>query len=104
MKNENTHPDDVKISGLLRAARATPSLPPRFQENVWRRIEVVVAAPSGSWLDALAVLILRPRLAFAAAAVLLVTGGLLGAQEGSQTTRHDAQARYVAYVAPNALR
>ena len=104
MKNENTHPDDVKISGLLRAARATPSLPPRFQENVWRRIEVAAAAPSGSWLDALAVLILRPRLAFAAAAVLLVAGGLLGAQEGSQTTRHDAQARYVAYVAPNALR
>ena len=104
MKNENTHPDDVKISGLLRAARATPSLPPRFQENVWRRIEFAAAAPSGSWLDALAVLILRPRLAFAAAAVLLVAGGLLGAQEGSQTTRHDAQARYVAYVAPNALR
>ena len=105
MKIENIHPDDVKISGLLRAARATPSLPPRFQENVWRRIEAADApAHSESWLDALAVLILRPRFAFAAAAVLLVAGGLLGAQEGSQTARHDAQARYVAYVAPNALR
>ena len=105
MKNENPHPDDVKISGLLRAARATPSLPPRFQENVWHRIEAAASpAHSESWLDALAVLILRPRLAFATAAVLLVAGGLLGAQEGSQTARHDAQARYVAYVAPNALR
>ena len=96
---------EQKFKSLLREGRPAPSLPPRFQENVWRRIEVA-AAPvhSESWLDALAVLILRPRLAFAAAAVLLVAGGWLGAQEGSQTARHDAQARYVAYVAPNALR
>lgn len=99
------NPKDAKLSALLRESRGSPALPPRFQENVWRRIEDAEAPEkSGSWVDALAALILRPRLAFATAAVLLVAGILAGAHEGSKTARQDAQARYVAYIAPNPLR
>ena len=92
--------EDSKLSGWLRESRVTPALPPRFQENVWRRIEAAAAPKkSGNWLDALAALILRPRLAFAGVALLLLTGTLLGAQSGVQTARHAAQMRYVAAVA-----
>lgn len=97
--------NDTKLSALLRESRVSPSLPPRFQENVWRRIEDAEApVKSESWLDALAALILRPKFAFATVAVLMLAGILLGTHEGVQTARHDAQARYLAAVAPNSLR
>lgn len=99
---------DAKLSTLLRASRISPALPPRFQENVWRRIEKaeapVSSLPGLFWLDALAALVLRPRFAYATVAALIMAGSLLGAREGAQAARHDAQARYVAMVAPNALR
>ncbi len=101
----NPDPDDAKLSSLLRESRGSPALPPRFEQNVWRRIEDAAApAKADSWLDALVSLILRPRFAFTTAAVLLVAGGLLGTHEASLAVRHEAQARYVAYVAPNPLR
>lgn len=102
---ENMNPDDNKLGALLHESRVSPSLPPRFQENVWRRIEDAEApAKSGSWLDALAGLVLRPRVAYATLAVLVLAGVLLGAREGTQIAKQDAQARYVALVAPNSLR
>jgi hypothetical protein len=105
MNHENTTPHDPKLSSLLRSARVSPPLPPRFQENVWRRIEASPALKENiSWLDALAALILRPRVAFAVVAVLLFAGILAGAHTGARDARQDAQARYVAYVAPNPLR
>ncbi len=115
MNQENINPapgsaeaSDAKLGTLLRASRVAPSLPPRFQEGVWRRIEDP-AAPAKTtggivWLDALAALVLRPRLALATAAVLMVAGALLGVRNGSQMARQDAQARYLAAVAPNSLR
>ena len=97
--------DDSKLSALLRESRATPSLPPRFQQNVWRRIEDAEAPTKpASWLDAVAALILRPRFALAAAAALVLAGVFMGAIAGAQDARHDAQAHYVASVAPNSLR
>ena len=105
MKNENPNPDDATRGALLATASVPPPLPPRFQENVWRRIENSEAtAKSTSWLDALVALILRPKIAFGALALLLFTGGWLGVHEGAQVARHDAQARYLAVVAPNSLR
>ena len=57
---------DARFGAVLRTARPSPSLPPRFQENVWRRIEDAEApAKSGSWLDGLAALVFRPRFACA---------------------------------------
>ena len=108
MNKENINPADAKLSTLLRASRVAPTLPPRFQEGVWRRIEEA-AAPAKSnggiaWLDALAALVLRPRLALATAIVLMVAGALLGVHDGSQMAHQDAKAHYLAAVAPNSLR
>jgi hypothetical protein len=97
--------EDIPLQTLLRQTRPAPALPPRFQQNVWRRIEDAEApAQPASWLDALANLILRPRFALAAAAVLLLTGVFAGTLEGRQMARHDAQINYLASVAPHALR
>ena len=106
MNEENLDANDAKLSALLRQSRPAPSLPPRFQEGVWRRIEEseAPAAVQHSWLDALALKILRPRFALAAAIVLILTGSLTGAREGRQAARANAQGRYVASVAPNSLR
>jgi len=105
MKKEDINPADEKLGTLLRESRTFPALPPRFQQNVWRRIEDAEApAKSESWLDALSALILRPRFALAAAAALVLAGSLFGALEGRQAVRHDAQMNYLASVAPHALR
>ena len=102
---ENMNPSDTKFREVLRAARQSPSLPPRFQENVWRRIEEAEApANSGSWLDALAALVLRPRFAYATVTTLMLAGVLLGTYHGAQNAKQTEQARYLAAVAPDSLR
>ena len=104
--NENLNsPEDASLRALLREAKPVPALPPRFQQNVWRRIEDADApAKSDSWLDVLAGLILQPRLAIAAAVALILAGAVLGTYAGTHAARQDAQARYVAAVAPTAIR
>jgi hypothetical protein len=114
-EKENINPDpgfaearDPKLSALLRESRVSPALLPRFREGVWRRIEEAAAparSPGGiAWLDALVTLVLRPRFALATATVLIVAGALLGVRNGNQMAHQDAQARYLAVVAPNLLR
>jgi hypothetical protein len=100
-------PEDANLSALLRESRAKPSLPPGFQESVWRRIEETEApmeSRSGSWLEAIVAWALRPRFAVAMAVVLILAGSLVGVQRGHQTARQEAQARYLAVEAPNSLR
>ena len=106
MKPENPNPKDARLSTLLREARAAAPLPPRFREGVWRRIEEgeTPARARMGWLDALAMWALRPRLALAAAVVLICAGSVFGAVRGTQANHQDAQSRYVASVAPNSLR
>lgn len=105
MNQENLNPDDARLGSLLRASRPSPSLPPHFQENVWRRIEEAAApVKPESWLDGLAVLVLRPRFAFATVVVLVLAGAFLGTYNGTQAARQDAQAQYLAAVAPAAVR
>lgn len=107
MNVNNPIPDDSKIAALLREARVAPALPPRLQEDVWRRIADAEAGKSvapPTWLDILIAGIFRPRFALAAVSVLVIVGALLGLQQGNQLARQDAQARYLAAVAPNSLR
>ena len=105
MKKENFNPADEKLGALLRESRTFPALPPRFQQNVWRRIEDAEApALPSSWLDALANLILRPRFAVASVAALMLIGVFAGMQEGRQAARHEAQMNYLASGAPHSLR
>jgi hypothetical protein len=107
MNEPMSSPEETKLRTLLRAARPSAELPPRFQENVWRRIEradeSATLASRASWLDALAAWILRPQLAFALAAVLVLAGLGLGWNSGERSARSEAQARYLSAVAPNAL-
>jgi|SRR6185312_11746828 len=106
MKPENLDPNDARLGALLRESRATPSLPPRFREDVWRRIEEseTPADVRVSWLDALATWVLRPRFAVAVAVVLIGAGSVFGVVQGTQAKHEHAQSRYVASVAPNSLR
>src|ERR1035441_1445970 len=105
MNENHNQSEDAPLGALLRPARVSPELPPRFQQNVWRRIEDAEApAKSESWLDALAAVVLRPRFAVTAAAVLLLAGISAGTLEGRQMARHDAQMNYLASVAPQAVR
>lgn len=103
MKPSNLEPDDARLGTLLRESRSSPSLPLRFRENVWKRIERVEAKAQANWLDVLACWLMRPRLAFAVAAVLVLTGLGLGWNNGERLARNDAQARYLSAVVPNAL-
>lgn len=105
MNTNHPHPDDAKLGELLRQSRVAPPLPPRFQDNVWRRIadDEAGQASAPGWLEAALAFVLRPRFALAAVAALVVAGALIGVQDGSQLARHDAQARYLAAVAPNSL-
>ena len=107
MKEPDLNLDEAKLSKSLREARPNPALPPRFHENVWRRIESaeesVAATSAAPWLDWLARWLVRPRLAFTVAALLVLMGVGLGWNNGERLAQTEAQARYLAAVAPNAL-
>jgi len=105
MNEKDPSPGDPRLSALLREARPSPAPPPRFQQNVWRRIEDADVPPvSESWLETLAGVILRPKFAIAAAAIMLLAGVLAGTVEGQQLARHDAQMNYLASVDPQSSR
>ena len=109
MKNGILEPDDAKLTALLRQGRpAAPSLPPRFEHAVWRRIEGAEAGlPAGSWLeraDQLADWLLRPRWALAGITAVVVVGVLAGTLSGITTAKKAAQERYLVAVAPNQIR
>lgn len=100
-------PADERLRSLLRATRPSPALLPRFEENVWRRIEADEkrqAVNESGWLGLLAGWCLRPKFALALMAVVAVAGLGLGWIHAEQQARFAAQARYVAAVAPNSLR
>jgi hypothetical protein len=103
MKPTNLEPDDARLGILLRESRNSPLLPPHFQESVWRQIEKADAKSDANWLDVIADWLMRPRLAVAVAAVLVLAGLGLGWNNGERLARNDAQARYLSAVAPNAL-
>jgi hypothetical protein len=107
MNDSRPSSEEAKLQELLRSARPTVELPPRFQENVWRRIEQAEARHARvavGWLDALAAWVLRPQLAVAVAAVIILTGAGLGWSRGERLAQSEAQARYVSAVAPSLLR
>lgn len=109
MKPESENPDSLRQ--VLREWKVNEPLPPRFQENVWRRIEqaeagAVPAATTTGWAlfkAWLAATLPRPALAVAYLSVLLVAGMAGGYWQARQTTAHlDNQlgSRYVQSVDP----
>jgi hypothetical protein len=107
MKPTDPIGDDKKLHALLNSWKADASLPPRIEENVWRRIgqsEAQTPKPISqriaNWLESL---LPRPRVA-AALSVLLLLGGLAtGLRQGERTAaRHHVElsARYLQSVDP----
>jgi len=106
MNPEDPNFKDARLSSLLREGRAKSSLPPRFREGVWRRIEESEIASTArvGWLDSLATWVLRPRFALAVAVVLICAGSVFGAFQGTQAKHEHAQSLYLSAVAPSSLR
>jgi len=109
MKTNNPQGDDAPLDALLQEWKPKPSLPPRFQEQVWRRIERAETAPVptvtlaqlfAAWL---ANKLPRPALATAYVAVLLVIGASVGWSQARQETARvtiELGARYAQAVDP----
>ena len=109
MKTNHPNGDEAPLKALLQEWQPKPSLPPRFQEQVWRRIERAESAPVPAinlaqvFANWLANKLPRPALATAYLGVLL----LIGASAGWSQARHesarvtgDLSARYAQAVDP----
>jgi opacity protein-like surface antigen len=101
MKNNETG-----LEGVLQEWRVTTPLPPRFSEQVWKRIERA-DAPSVSVFDAVrawfAMAFARPAFAVAYVSVLITAGLALGfVQANHKAAQWDRQleARYVQSIDP----
>lgn len=99
--------DDAKLSELLRECKVEVSLPPRFQEQVWRRIARAEAQSKVSLWRALTHWVEstfnRPALAVSYVAVLLFVGlttGYLQAQDKSAQAEARWRTTYVQTVDP----
>ena len=107
MKTPNPSENDQQLSDLLQEWKSHTSLPPRFQERVWKQIERAEAPkPQSSlatlvqWIDAT---FRRPALATAYVAVLLFVGlgaGYWQAQGKSAQAESKLRALYVQSVDP----
>jgi hypothetical protein len=107
MKTTNPSDNDQPLNEVLVQWKVESSLPPRFQEQVWRRIETAEARkPEGSltvvlrWLDAA---FRRPALALSYVTVLLFVGlgiGYWQAQDKTAQSESKWQALYVQSVDP----
>jgi hypothetical protein len=91
---------DEKLGKLLRATRPVAELPPGFQDNVWRRIEKGEQSPVGI-VDLLAGWFLRPRLATAGLAAVVVLAAGAGAMHGMKAGEREARDKYVSSVDPS---
>lgn len=109
MKTDNSNENDTSLRALLQEWKPEASLPPRFQEQVWRRIERAEAAPVSSvslaavFANWLTNLLPRPALATAYLALLLSIGASAGWSKARQETARVAgelSARYAQAVDP----
>ena len=101
--------DDAPLDALLQEWKVKPSLPPRFNEQVWRRIERAETAPAPSvslatvFANWIATMLPRPALATAYVTVLVVIGASVGWSQARQETARvssDLSARYAQAVDP----
>jgi hypothetical protein len=104
MKSDTPGGDDRQLKRLLHEWRVASSLPPRFNEQVWHRIQRPTAAsPLANLRSWMAVAFARPTFAFSYAAILLLAGLLAGFWQGhaaSERTVETLSARYVQAVDP----
>lgn len=105
--NEETGTNDEQLRSVLRHWTVNAPLPPRFQEQVWRRIERTEVRPEGTlWARALRLIALAlPRPAIAVSYVTLalmlgLTAGSLAAQVRSNHLNTALSERYVRTIDP----
>ena len=111
MEKNKPNQDDASLREVLKEWKAQPPLPPRFQEQVWRRIERAETAPPLATSVSLAevfakwIATLLPRTALATAYVTVLLA--IGASAGWSQARHETarvtsglSARYVQAVDP----
>lgn len=101
--NQQGH-EDAPLHALLKEWKATPSLPPSFQEQVWRRIEraepqPILAVPMWTvWTNWITTVLPRPALAMAYVAVFLAIGATVGWAQARQETGRVSDALSTGYV------
>ena len=94
--------DDAKLSALLHEWKVDVSLPPRFHEGVWRRIEREQAHPQVNlwhvithWVEST---FRRPALAVSYVAALLFIGLTTGYFQAQDTAAREGARWRTAYV------
>ena len=96
--------NDEALHKALRQWTVEAALPPRFQEQVWKRIEQAEARPTLLRSTLLTFLTLqRPKFAFAYLAVFLVLGlaaGAVAAQAKNSRLDSELSQRYVQSLDP----
>jgi hypothetical protein len=107
MTPKNPSENEKQLSGLLAQWKVGVSLPPRFPEQVWKRIaQAETQRPQSSltvferWVENA---FRRPTLAFSYVAVLLVSAAGMGYWQAQAKTAQDEsglRARYVQSVDP----
>jgi hypothetical protein len=107
MKPEDPMQSDETLRQVLHQWKVDAPLPPRFQEQVWRRIErsdAPVRVPAWSLLwDRLTTALARPSLAASYVTLLLLAGLLAGYWQARITQAQVDEsmgARYVQLVSP----
>lgn len=110
MKTDNSNEKDASLHALLKEWQPEASLPPRFRDQVWRRIERTEAAlvlPGSlttvvaNWI---ANVLPKPALATAYVMVLLVIGASMGwrlARQKTARVTYELSARYVKAIDPH---
>lgn len=109
MKAEQLTNVDARLRTLLKECEVAATLPPRFQEQVWRRIARREQQPSvwfslrtslAQWINAE---LPRPALAISYVAILLVAGAGVGwtqARQEKARVSDEMSLRYVQSVDP----
>ena len=102
----NMKKNQTTLEQTLQEWRVTTPLPPRFQEQVWKRIERV-EVPGISLADAVrawfTLAFARPAFAVAYVSVLLVAGLAFGFVQASEKAAHldrQLEARYLQSIDP----
>jgi hypothetical protein len=105
MKPQDSDDNERQLRATLRKWNVKATLPPRFQEDVWRRI-AHAESQVPAWrllLARLAAAIAKPSLAASYVTVLLLTGVISGYWQARLANTHADQmlsARYVQLVDP----
>ena len=101
MKPKNSSEEnDPPLKGVLGHWKVDATLPPRFQENVWRRIaqREASASPRQSFLSWIEAAFKRPALVTSYMTVLLFIGLTTGYVQAHDKTAHELSQEHTLYV------